>query len=68
MDVAYRLGVDLGVTRTTAAVWTDGAEAPTLLELGDAAPEMPSLVFRSAEGALLVGYEAHPPIKAPIAV
>src|SRR3990170_156844 len=54
--MGYRLGVDLGTTFTSAAVARGGrAEA---LSLGDHAPQIPSVIWKAADGRLVVGETA----------
>lgn len=55
--MSYRLGVDLGTTYTAAAV-AEGDAAPVVLELGQRAAQIPSVVFVAADGAVLVGEAA----------
>ncbi|MEH1128264.1 Hsp70 family protein, partial [Micromonospora sp. CPCC 206061] len=50
---SYGLGVDLGTTHTAAAVLVDGRVE--LVRLGNRRPEIPSLVFVTADSAVLVG-------------
>ena len=50
---AYTLGVDVGTSRTAAAVWRDGRAAT--VNLGDRADTLPSAVLLRSDGALLVG-------------
>ncbi|HET9647599.1 MAG TPA: Hsp70 family protein [Microlunatus sp.] len=54
--MAYRLGVDMGTTFTAAAVAT--GVSPTLLELGNRALQIPSVLFLTDEGDFLVGEAA----------
>jgi molecular chaperone DnaK len=49
----YGLGVDLGTTHTAAAVLVGGRVE--LVRLGNQRPEIPSLVFVTADSAVLVG-------------
>lgn len=49
----YTLGVDVGTSRTAAAVWRDGRAAT--VNLGDRADTLPSAVLLRSDGALLVG-------------
>ncbi|UZN02540.1 Hsp70 family protein [Cellulomonas sp. S1-8] len=49
----YTLGVDVGTSRTAAAVWRDGRA--TTVNLGDRADTIPSAVLLRTDGALLVG-------------
>ncbi|MCC2315551.1 Hsp70 family protein [Cellulomonas xiejunii] len=49
----YTLGVDVGTSRTAAAVWRDGRA--TTVNLGDRTDTIPSAVLLRADGALLVG-------------
>lgn len=53
---AYRLGVDLGTTYTAAAVWRAGQAE--VVPLGDRTPQVPSALFRTDDGAFLVGEAA----------
>ena len=49
----YTLGVDVGTSRTAAAVWRDGRA--TTVDLGDRTATVPSAVLLRADGGLLVG-------------
>lgn len=49
----YTLGIDVGTSRTAAAVWRDGRA--TTVNLGDRADTIPSAVLLRADGSLLVG-------------
>lgn len=49
----YTLGVDVGTSRTAAAVWRDGRA--TTVNLGDRADTVPSAVLLRSDGSLLVG-------------
>jgi len=49
----YTLGVDVGTSRTAAAVWRDGRA--TTVNLGDRTDTLPSAVLLRADGVLLVG-------------
>ncbi|GIG41132.1 Hsp70 family protein [Cellulomonas phragmiteti] len=49
----YTLGVDVGTSRTAAAVWRDGRA--TTVGLGDRTDTIPSAVLLRSDGALLVG-------------
>lgn len=49
----YTLGIDVGTSRTAAAVWRDGRA--TTVNLGDRTDTIPSAVLLRADGALLVG-------------
>lgn len=51
--MGYRLGVDLGTTFTSAAVFTDGQVS--MLDLGRDAAQIPSVIFLTTDGAFLVG-------------
>ena len=52
----YGLGIDLGTTKTAAAVWGDGrVEVP---RLGGRRAEIPSLIFVKPDGELLIGEAA----------
>ena len=53
----YRLGVDLGTTFTAAAV-SDGVGEPTVIGLGNRAPQIPSVLFLKPDGEFLVGEAA----------
>ena len=55
--MGYRLGIDVGTTNTVAAVAVDGAPA-AMVTLSDGLPELPSLVFVTDDGQLLVGSDA----------
>lgn len=50
---AYTLGVDVGTSRTAAAVWRDGRA--TTVNLGDRTDTIPSAVLLRTDGSLLVG-------------
>ena len=54
--MGYRLGVDLGTTYTAAAVHVDGRAE--MLGLGIRAMQVPSVVFVSDDGEILVGEAA----------
>ena len=54
--MGYGLGVDLGTTYTAAAVRRDGRI--DVVPLGSRRPEIPSLVYVQADGAVLVGEAA----------
>lgn len=49
----YTLGIDVGTSRTAAAVWRDGRA--TTVNLGDRTDTIPSAVLLRSDGALLVG-------------
>ncbi|MDN5760688.1 MAG: Hsp70 family protein, partial [Microlunatus sp.] len=53
----YRLGIDLGATNTAAAVSLDGAPAQAL-RLAAERVELPSVLYVTSDGALLLGSEA----------
>lgn len=55
--MAYRLGVDLGTSRTVAAVAVDGAR-PQLLALGSGGAAMPSVLYLTDDAGFLAGEEA----------
>jgi molecular chaperone DnaK (HSP70) len=52
----YRLAVDVGTSKTAAAVW-DGRHASPV-QLGNRSPAVPSVALRTADGALLFGEAA----------
>ena len=52
----YGLGIDLGTTKTAAAVRVDGRVE--VVRLGGRRPEIPSLVFVTPDGSLLIGEPA----------
>jgi actin-like ATPase involved in cell morphogenesis len=54
--VGYRLGIDLGTTYTSAAVYTAGW--PTMVGLGNRAMQVPSVLFLKPDGEFLVGEAA----------
>ncbi len=54
--MGYRLGVDLGTTFTSAAVYTAGL--PTMVGLGNRAMQVPSVLFLKPDGEFLVGEAA----------
>ncbi len=54
--MGYRLGVDLGTTFTSAAVFTSGM--PTMIGLGNRAMQIPSVLFMKPDGQFLVGEAA----------
>ncbi|NMH95718.1 Hsp70 family protein [Pseudonocardia acidicola] len=54
--MTYALGVDLGTTRTAAAVYEDGQAA--VVTFGMDAPTLPSAVFADGDGGVLVGDQA----------
>jgi actin-like ATPase involved in cell morphogenesis len=54
--MAYRLGVDLGTTFTSAAVAHGGHVE--VVALGDHAPQIPSVILKAEDGTLLVGESA----------
>jgi len=53
----YRLGVDLGTSWVAAAIHRDG-DAPEIVPLGTRAPVIPSAVFMTEDGSVLVGEAA----------
>ena len=55
--MAYRLGVDLGTTSTAAAVSVDGAP-PQMIMLSPDRAQLPSTLYVTEDGAVLVGAEA----------
>ena len=54
--MTYRLGVDVGTSKTAAAVWD--VQHATAVQLGNRSPAVPSVVLRTAEGTLLFGEAA----------
>ncbi len=51
--MGYRLGVDLGTTFSAAAIWQ--ANSATIVELGTHSASIPSVLFLSADGEVVVG-------------
>ncbi|MEV8503351.1 Hsp70 family protein [Actinoplanes sp. NPDC051475] len=56
MEEQYGLGIDLGTTQTAAAVQVDGRI--DVVRLGSRRAEIPSLIFVTPEGGLLIGEAA----------
>ena len=54
--MSYRLGVDLGTTFTAAASLTGDRVA--MLDFGNRAVQVPSVVFITSDGSVLVGEAA----------
>ncbi|MCB0896382.1 MAG: Hsp70 family protein, partial [Nocardioidaceae bacterium] len=54
--MGYRLGVDLGTTRTSAAI--DDGRGAAVMDLAPQAPTVPSVAFLSPDGTLLFGEDA----------
>jgi actin-like ATPase involved in cell morphogenesis len=54
--MGYRLGIDLGTTFTSAAVYSSGW--PVMVGLGNRAMQIPSVLFLRPEGGFLVGEAA----------
>src|SRR5262245_14390074 len=54
--MGYRLGIDLGTTFTSAAVYTSGW--PSMVGLGNRAMQVPSVLFLKPDGEFLVGEAA----------
>jgi hypothetical protein len=52
----YGLGVDLGTTQTTAAIWIDGRAE--VMPLGARRPGIPSMLFVKPDGGMLIGEAA----------
>ncbi|GAA4939520.1 Hsp70 protein [Actinomycetospora succinea] len=56
--MTYDLGIDLGTTSTAAAVLRDGGAHPETVALGSRLAVVPSVVYRGADGTVLVGESA----------
>jgi len=56
VPVTYQLGVDLGTTKTAAAVWDAGQSRA--VQLGNRSTAVPSVVFLRDDGTLLFGEAA----------
>ena len=56
--MTYDLGIDLGTTSTAAAVLRDGGTHPEAVALGGRLAVVPSVVYRGADGTVLVGESA----------
>ena len=52
--MAYFLGIDIGTTYTAAAIWRDGQVS--VASLGQRGPVVPTVVFATEDGPLLIGY------------
>ncbi|WP_239373582.1 Hsp70 family protein [Frankia sp. Cj5] len=53
---AYALGIDVGTTFTAAALWRDGRAE--VVDLGERARAIPSVLFLRADGVMLIGEAA----------
>ncbi|MGH3569562.1 MAG: Hsp70 family protein, partial [Pseudonocardia sp.] len=55
--MSYLLGIDVGTTRTAAAIGRMGANPGELemVNLGDRASSVPSVLFLGVDGSVLVG-------------
>jgi actin-like ATPase involved in cell morphogenesis len=53
--MTYLLGIDVGTTRTAAAVRRPGAREAEIVNLGDRSSAVPSVLFLGADGSVLVG-------------
>nr|WP_255426752.1 Hsp70 family protein [Pseudonocardia sp. C8] len=49
------MGIDVGTTRTAAAVLRSGTSGPEMVTLGDHSVDVPSVVYVAADGSLLFG-------------
>lgn len=59
MTMGYLLGIDVGTTRTAAAVSRSGSHGhPEMVTLGDHSVDIPSVVAVTADGSLLFGEAA----------
>ena len=56
--MTYLLGIDLGTTRTSAAIRRSGGRPGEVVELGDRASAVPSVFYAGDDGTLLVGEAA----------
>ncbi|MBP2366318.1 Hsp70 family protein [Pseudonocardia parietis] len=56
--MGYLLGIDVGTTRTAAAVIRPGTPGPEMITLGDRSVDIPSVVYVAADGSLLFGEAA----------
>lgn len=54
----YLLGIDVGTTRSAAAVIRPGSPGPEMITLGDRSVDIPSVVYAAADGSLLFGEAA----------
>ncbi|MBW0104536.1 Hsp70 family protein [Pseudonocardia sp. KRD-291] len=57
--MGYLLGIDVGTTRTAAAISrSESPGTPEMITLGDHSVDVPSVVFLSGDGSVLVGEAA----------
>ncbi|MEQ3548935.1 Hsp70 family protein [Pseudonocardia nematodicida] len=56
--MGYLLGIDVGTTRTAAAVIRSGSPGPEMVTLGDHSVDIPSVVYAAVDGTLLFGEAA----------
>ncbi len=56
--MSYFLGIDLGTTRTSAAVGHPGVRPGEVVDLGDRSSAVPSVLYAGADGSVLVGEAA----------
>ena len=57
--MSYLLGIDVGTTRTAAAISRTAAPGtPEMITLGDRSVDVPSVVLLSEDGTMLVGEAA----------
>jgi len=56
--MTYLLGIDVGTTRTAAAICRPGAREAEIVNLGDRSSAVPSVLFLGTDGSVLVGDSA----------
>ena len=56
--MSYFLGIDLGTTRTSAAIGHPGAQPGEVVDLGDRSSAVPSVFHAGADGGVLIGEAA----------
>jgi actin-like ATPase involved in cell morphogenesis len=55
MRMTYLLGIDVGTTRTAAAICRPGSREAEIVNLGDRSSAVPSVLFIGTDGSVLVG-------------
>ncbi|MGE3289029.1 MAG: Hsp70 family protein [Pseudonocardia sp.] len=53
--MTYLLGIDVGTTRTAAAICRPGSREAEIVNLGDRSSAVPSVLFLGTDGSVLVG-------------
>ncbi|MGQ0576235.1 MAG: Hsp70 family protein [Pseudonocardia sp.] len=53
--MTYLLGIDVGTTRTAAAICRPGAREAEIVNLGDRSSAVPSVLYLATDGSVLVG-------------